>query len=170
MELKYQSFQNIQKKLKKIIFELFFRTRKLEKSVFGDQRSRVKFSKKSRKFANRPVEVGQVAETTPNKFFWLKSVCAIKMSPIPASHDHFWRSYVIAKLENFQRIFRKSHFGRFVNVCENGILASKNLGFWRNHFFASLFFGKCFSCSWLLEKKSFCKWKSFLKFLQHFEI
>ena len=75
------------------------------------------------------------------------------MSHIPASYDHFWRSYVVAKLENFQWNFRKSHFGRFVNVCEYGILASKNLGFWRNHFFASLFFGKCFLCSWLLEKK-----------------
>ena len=75
------------------------------------------------------------------------------MSHIPASCDHFWRSYVVAKLENFQWIFRKSHFGRFMNVGENGILASKNLGFWRNHFFASLFFRKCFLCSWLLESK-----------------
>ena len=70
MELKYHSFGKIQKNLKKIIFDHFFRTRKLEKSVFGDQRPRLKFQKKkTRKFANRPAEVGQVAETTPNLFF-----------------------------------------------------------------------------------------------------
>ena len=75
------------------------------------------------------------------------------MSHIPASCDHFWGSYVVVKLENFGPIPWKSHFGRFVNVCECGILASKNLGFRRNHFFANVFSRKCFLCSWLLEKR-----------------
>ena len=89
MELKYHSFGKIKKKLKKIIFEHFFRTRKLEKSVFEDQRSRSKFSKKSRKFANRPAEVGQGSESTQIYFFGLQDVSAVKMSHIPASCDHF---------------------------------------------------------------------------------
>ena len=72
MELKYQSFRNFKKILKKLIFKDFFRTRKFEKSVFGDQRTRVEFSKKSRKFANRPRAVGQGVQ---NHHHWIFLEC-----------------------------------------------------------------------------------------------
>ena len=41
----------------------------------------------------------------------------------------------------------------FWSICECAMPATKNLGFWRNYFFAYFFSRKCFLCSWLLEKK-----------------
>ena len=38
------------------------------------------------------------------------------MSHIPASYDHFRRSYIFVKLDHFWSISRKSHFGRFVHM------------------------------------------------------
>ena len=116
LELKFHIFWKIQKMWKKINFRSFFRTLKSKKSLFKKPRPRPKFPKKSQNFANRPVEAGQVAETTPNLFFGVWEVPAIKMRHIPASYDHFWKSYGPVKLGHFWSNFRKSHLGRFADM------------------------------------------------------
>ena len=89
------------------------------------------------------------------------------MSYIPASYDHFRRSYVFVKLGHFWLISRKSHFGRFVDMWH---LGRKNYIPLECNFFAEEFSGKCLLGSYAWEILGFRSKTEFKMFLQHFEI
>ena len=145
--------------LKKLIFKDFFRTRKFEKSVFVDQRSRVKFSKKSRKFANRPVEVGQVADTTPNKFFWLKSVCAIKNESCTSLARPFMKKLCSGEVGEFSADFPEIAFWSICECLWKWDTSFKKFRFLKKSFFRKLILWEMFFMFLALRKKSFWSWK-----------
>ena len=140
----------VSKNLKKINFRTFFSDSEVKKITFWESEAQIEISKKiekNRKSARR----GRVScGNHPKPVFWsLGGPCDQNesyTSLIRPFLTKFCGPEVGAFMADFPEI-------AFWSICECEIPPSKNLGFWRNNFFANFFSGKCFLCSWLLEKK-----------------